>query len=91
MFRAATDKYQDVNDMKTKTYEEILEEYEKFFSLDEEIQQNQSNNQKSKGEISGMNIIRTINLSFAKSISGFNQSVQNKRFMLCTTCTGKKV
>jgi hypothetical protein len=26
--------------MKTKTYEEILEEYEKFFSLDDEIQSN---------------------------------------------------
>jgi len=37
MFRAATNKYEDVNDMKTKTYEEILEEYEKFFSLDDEI------------------------------------------------------
>lgn len=37
MFRSATNKYEDVNDMKTKTYEEILEEYEKFFSLDDEI------------------------------------------------------
>jgi DnaJ-class molecular chaperone len=38
-----------------------------------------------------MNIIRSVNLSFAKSISGFNESIQNKRFMLCTTCAGKKV
>ena len=38
-----------------------------------------------------MNIIKKVNLSFAKSITGINEAIQVKRLMLCTTCAGKKV
>ena len=37
MFRGAGSKYADMESMQNKSYEEILEEYEKFFSLDEEL------------------------------------------------------
>jgi len=39
MFRGTHQKYADMEGMQNKSYEEILEEYEKFFSLDEELNQ----------------------------------------------------
>lgn len=76
--------------MKSKSYEEILEEYEQFFNLDEELNKGSSNAVNS-GSVEGANIFNLIELTFAETIVGATQVVGFNRIILCNSCEGKKV
>ena len=56
--------------MKSKSYEEILEEYESFFNLDEELSKNSAHNTHNSGSVQGANIFNMLELSFAETIVG---------------------
>ena len=64
-----------------KTYEEILSEYEKFFSLDEELiksqetQKKRSSASKKVGSTMGTNYFAKVDVSFAESIVGVQKYV----------------
>ena len=60
-----------------RTYDEILEEYEKFFALDEEILKQEAKKNKSSsgvagkvGATTGNNKFMAVELDFAQSIIG---------------------
>ena len=54
----------DEDSMHHKTYEEILEEYEKFFSMDHDMKKTTDH------RIKGANVFEHINITFAESIEG---------------------
>jgi len=56
--------------MTHKTYEQILEEYEKFFSLEQEQSKKQS-----EDRVRGANIVKAVNVSFAEMIEGAQQII----------------
>lgn len=70
------------------TYEEILQEYEKFFSLDENEKKPGSNQ---VGLTKGANIIDVIWLNFAETVVGVQKIVKYTKLKVCRTCNGKKV
>ena len=67
MFRSA---FQKEEEMTHKTYEQILEEYEKFFSLEQEQSKKQSDDR-----VRGANIVKAVNVSFAEMIEGAQQII----------------
>ena len=55
--------------MSGKSYEQILEEYEKFFSMEEEMSSTADSKSKKSsniGKTRGANVIKTLELSFAE-------------------------
>jgi molecular chaperone DnaJ len=83
VFNAAFSKDQE---FEHKTYEEILEEYEKFFSFEQEGKKGESDDR-----VKGSNIIHDQTLTFAQSIEGLSQVISYKRVVMCGSCQGKKV
>ena len=72
--------------MTHKTYEQILEEYEKFFSLEQEQSKKQSDDR-----VRGANIVNAVNVSFAEAIEGAQQIITYQRVLRCEGCKGNKV
>jgi len=70
-----------------KTYEQILAEYEKFFSLDEEM----ASSKKHGGQTRGANIHKRLTLSFAETITGIYKIIGYRKMIICKKCDGKKV
>jgi cytochrome c peroxidase len=70
MFRAAWGQAEaNQEDMSGKSYEQILEEYEKFFSMEEEMSSTADSKSKKSsniGKTRGANVIKTLELSFAE-------------------------
>lgn len=96
----------DINgEMHTKSYEEILEEYEKFFSLDQEtLHKTKSQSSAASaatvdaslsslgiGEVKGGNIVLEIPIDFAQSVAGATRTVSYDRILICEACEGKRV
>ena len=82
--------------MGNKSYEEILEEYEKFFTLDEDQIQGQNRDQARKkrrtdGQVKGSNIVKPLSISFTQSIAGMTKGVPYSRKIVCKSCDGSKV
>jgi hypothetical protein len=64
MFRSAFQKEEEMNH---KTYEQILEEYEKFFSLEQEVNKKSSQND---DRVKGANIVKDCSIAFVEAIEG---------------------
>lgn len=71
--------------MSHKTYEQILEEYEKFFSLENEM------TKQSDDRVRGANIVHDVTCTFAESIEGASKIIDMTRVLRCESCKGKKV
>lgn len=81
-----------------RTYDEILEEYEKFFSLDEEMIKSQEKASNKRGTSSkkgsnstGTNCFLRLDVDFAESIVGVQRYVNYQRMIRCGTCKGERV
>lgn len=70
MFRAAWGQAEaNQEDMSGKSYEQILEEYEKFFSMEEEMASTTDSKQKKNptfGKTRGANVQKSLELTFAE-------------------------
>lgn len=72
--------------MTHKTYEQILEEYEKFFSLEQETVKSQNDDR-----VRGANISSIVDVSFAEAIEGVQKVISYQRVLRCEGCKGSKV
>lgn len=85
--------------MANKSYEQILEEYERFFSLDKDVlsKDKQSNLSTADatsfgiGEIRGGNICLRIPIDFAQAYSGISKNFTYDRIQVCSSCDGMRV
>ena len=85
--------------MANKSYEQILEEYERFFSLDKDVlsKDKQSNLSTADatsfgiGEIRGGNICMRIPLDFPQAYTGVSKNFTYDRIQVCSDCKGARV
>lgn len=89
MFKGAFSKAKAKNESQFRTYEEILEEYEKFFSMEEELSKEKSRNLNQS--IRGTNIVFNLNLSFAESLVGVSKIIKFDQNIKCPVCEGRRV
>lgn len=88
MFKQAWAQAKSDDGFANKTYEQILEEYEKFFSLDPNAHSERSNvNQSTKGA----HCSRDLNLTFAEVVSGVKKILMYFHTVRCESCHGRKV
>lgn len=77
---------------KVHTYEEILREYEKFFSLEDELNKGRKRGQNLHGGYTkGENVPVSIKLTFVETIEGTDKVIDYTRLKLCKECDGKKI
>ena len=74
--------------MANKTYEQILEEYEKFFSMEDEIEKGAKNSM--SGRTTGSETNLNISISFAESIEGTYRKLEYQRLVRCKDCNGQR-
>ena len=72
--------------MANKTYEQILEEYEKFFSMDEEVERGTKNSM--SGRTTGSELSMVLSINFAESIEGTYRKLEYDRLVKCKECDG---
>ena len=62
--------------MAAKSYEEVLEDYEKFFSLDQDILQKDKGMSIGLGEVRGGSIISTVIVDFEQAFTGTTKTME---------------
>lgn len=87
MFKNAWKSAKSEESYTSKTYEQILEEYERFFSLENELHSHNHVNAKTKG----FDIQSTFEITFAEMITGVKKIIGHDRVVRCDSCHGKKV
>lgn len=88
MFKQAWKEAKSEDSFANKSYEQILEEYEKFFSMEQNVNNERNRvSQKTKGTM----VYHNIDLSFAETITGLKRIIGFTRIEKCQSCNGKKV
>ena len=90
MFKHAWGAAKSEEGFANKSYEQILEEYEKFFNLENEMYSGDSRNS-TQVKTKGANVFKKIEHSFAETIVGIQKIIGYKRYLRCESCEGKKV
>lgn len=83
MFRSAFAE----EDVKIKSYEELLEEYEQFFNTSGSSRERQDDMKQYRGS----HLVMEHNLTFEQAMTGVTQKLKINRMVQCSTCKGKKV
>ena len=72
----------------TRSFQEILEEFEKFFEMSETQAQATKPGASAKGTIKGRDIQQTVNVTFEESALGCTKMISFARNETCQTCDG---
>jgi molecular chaperone DnaJ len=72
----------------TRSFEEILKEFEQFFDMTETENNSASHQKKAKGVIKGRDIQEAVIVSFEESALGCEKDVSFARNENCVTCDG---
>jgi len=102
MFKgAAAEAQEEQQEMNHRTYQEILQEYEKFFNFDADVASSETKSKKSKasskgsgqrgGTVKGTNCLTQVHVTFKESINGVKKQVDYEKVQLCGDCQGERV